>query len=464
MNSYKRILPSSSWGRVIIVALVFFVSFSTRITSYHYSHAAPSGATYYVSTLGSDSNPGSSSQPWRTIQKAADFMVAGDTVNVIAGDYSSQAVNVTKSGSSGSPITFQAQGTVVTQSFYVTANYIVIRGLTVKRSSGDAITIKGGDYVTIDSCVVEHPRGRGIMVDGYSNPVNNVTIKNTRVDTTANVNCVSPQQVDNLYLQYGSDPIIEGNIVINRGGCNVAGGPHVDNIQMYYMDNITIRNNHLEFVPGSGNDQSQSSMISFFDGFVKAYNNVVLTDPASQFNGLYFGYEDGGSGSEIYLWNNTIKAQHPNGTALRIDHIDPNSIKAIKNNILIAGDNGGYAIYADSGISNPSVVDNNILDNNGYSYGVAFAGTRMSWSAWQSNGFDIHGYNVDPGLDNNFEPDANNDPSADRGVTIPEFSIDIVGVVRPQGTSYDIGAFEYVGFTHSEPGDINLFLPVILDQ
>jgi hypothetical protein len=47
---------------------------------------------------------------------------------------------------------------------------------------------------------------------------------------------------------------------------------------------------------------------------------------------------------------------------------------------------------------------------------------------------------------------------------MPEVSSDSVGVVRPQGTSYDIGAFEYIGFTHSEPGDINLFLPVILDQ
>ena len=461
MDILKGYLSTSNWGRVITVALVFLLSFSTRFASYHYTQAAPSGVIYYVSTLGSDTNPGSSSQPWRTIQKAADVMVAGDTVNVLAGDYSSQGVNVSKSGTSGSPITFQAQGTVVTQSFYVTANYIVVRGLTVKRSSGDAITIKGGDNVTIDSCVVEHPGGRGIKVDGYSNPVNNVTIKNSRIDTTANIDCVSPQQVDTIYMQYGTDPIIEGNTLINRGGCNVAGGPHVDIIQMYYMDNITIRNNHLEFVPGSGNDQSQASMITFFDGYVKAYNNVVLTDPASQFNGLYFGYEDGGSGSEIYLWNNTIKAQHPTGTALRIDHIDPNSIKAIKNNIFIAGENGGYTIYADSGIANSSVVDNNILDNNGYSYGVAFAGTRMSWSAWQSNGFDIHGYNVDPGLDNNLEPDANTDPSVDRGATIPEFSTDIVGAVRPQGTGFDLGAYEYVGFTYS---NINLFLPVILDQ
>src|SRR5271166_1725311 len=39
-----------------------------------------SGTTYYVAITGSDSNPGTFSQPWKTIQHAADTVVAGDTV------------------------------------------------------------------------------------------------------------------------------------------------------------------------------------------------------------------------------------------------------------------------------------------------------------------------------------------------------------------------------------------------
>jgi len=50
--------------------------------------AAPN--IYYVAKNGSDSNPGSESQPWLTIQKAADTMVAGDTVYVKAGTYTEQ--------------------------------------------------------------------------------------------------------------------------------------------------------------------------------------------------------------------------------------------------------------------------------------------------------------------------------------------------------------------------------------
>jgi hypothetical protein len=35
------------------------------------------GATFYVSTTGSDSNPGTPAAPWRTIQKAFNTLTAG---------------------------------------------------------------------------------------------------------------------------------------------------------------------------------------------------------------------------------------------------------------------------------------------------------------------------------------------------------------------------------------------------
>ena len=42
---------------------------------------------YYVSTDGSDANPGTIDRPFQTIQKAAALMVAGDTTYVRAGTY-----------------------------------------------------------------------------------------------------------------------------------------------------------------------------------------------------------------------------------------------------------------------------------------------------------------------------------------------------------------------------------------
>ena len=44
-------------------------------------------SSFYVSTTGNDSNPGTKTAPWRTIQHAADTVRAGSTVNVRGGVY-----------------------------------------------------------------------------------------------------------------------------------------------------------------------------------------------------------------------------------------------------------------------------------------------------------------------------------------------------------------------------------------
>jgi len=57
---------------------------------------------YYVSATGTNTNDGKSgTTPYKTIQKAADVMMAGDTVFVMNGVYSSTSgpvLNITRSG------------------------------------------------------------------------------------------------------------------------------------------------------------------------------------------------------------------------------------------------------------------------------------------------------------------------------------------------------------------------------
>ncbi len=64
-------------------------------------------SVYYVATNGSDSNPGTIDQPWKTIQKAADTLVAGATVYIRGGTYNEQ-VKPKNSGISGYYITYSA--------------------------------------------------------------------------------------------------------------------------------------------------------------------------------------------------------------------------------------------------------------------------------------------------------------------------------------------------------------------
>jgi Right handed beta helix region len=65
-------------------------------------------SAFYVATTGNDSNAGTQSAPWRTIQHAADTARAGSTVNVRAGVYE-ELVSINASGNAGDGfITFRS--------------------------------------------------------------------------------------------------------------------------------------------------------------------------------------------------------------------------------------------------------------------------------------------------------------------------------------------------------------------
>ncbi|HWO39276.1 MAG TPA: DUF1565 domain-containing protein, partial [Candidatus Acidoferrum sp.] len=65
-------------------------------------------SSFYVSTTGIDSNPGTQAAPWRTIQHATDTVHAGSTVNVRGGVYE-ELVTIKASGNATDGyITFQS--------------------------------------------------------------------------------------------------------------------------------------------------------------------------------------------------------------------------------------------------------------------------------------------------------------------------------------------------------------------
>lgn len=69
------------------------------------------GTVYFVNgTYGKDANGGTSpATAWKTIQMAANTMVAGDTVRIMAGSYPEEVIPL-NSGEPGAPITYRAYG------------------------------------------------------------------------------------------------------------------------------------------------------------------------------------------------------------------------------------------------------------------------------------------------------------------------------------------------------------------
>ena len=65
------------------------------------------GREYFVAPDGLDANPGTQPAPFRTIQKAAGIMVAGDTCRIRAGTYR-ETVTPANSGVAGAPITIES--------------------------------------------------------------------------------------------------------------------------------------------------------------------------------------------------------------------------------------------------------------------------------------------------------------------------------------------------------------------
>jgi hypothetical protein len=146
------------------------------------SLAGQIGATFFVSTKGSNSNPGTISSPWLTIQHAANSVSAGATVYVFGGVYN-ESVNFPASGTASAPITFQ--------SYPGQTAVIDGTGLTVNGTRGLINIVGKRSYITVDGFEIrnyttsnENDVPTGVWITGsgtgvriLNNRVHNITTK-----------------------------------------------------------------------------------------------------------------------------------------------------------------------------------------------------------------------------------------------------------------------------------------------
>ena len=85
----------------LLLSLILVISFTSV-----------NAAVYYVSTSGSDSNPGTEAAPWATLSKVnSTSFLPGDQVLFQRGDVWTGTINVTTSGTEGIPVVYGAYGT-----------------------------------------------------------------------------------------------------------------------------------------------------------------------------------------------------------------------------------------------------------------------------------------------------------------------------------------------------------------
>lgn len=343
-------------------------------------------STFFVSKLGADTNPGTATLPFLTIQKASDTVQPGDIVDVLAGRYT--GFDVSTSGLAASPITFHAEPGVFIVSPEGQRN---LDGINVE--SGGAIS-----YINIDGFNCSNLPEAGIRVVSYQSD----TVHGVGVRLTNNV-CDS-NGVWGIFTGYTDDIVIQGNVTSNsiqQHGiyvsnssqrptidANTAFGNHDVGIQINadvsaggtgitlgaLIENNVIYDNGLGGGAGINLDGVQNSIIQ---------NNLIYNEHA---NGMVLYQGDGGGPSKNNtVRNNTVQIA-PDGrwcvniaTASTGNHLD--------NNILLNFNAGHGAINIDT----PSLPG---LISNYNSFGpplftVDDGGANYNLAGWQQLGFDL---------------------------------------------------------------------------
>jgi hypothetical protein len=413
------------------------------------------GTTYYVSTTGADTNPGSQALPWATLQKAADTMVAGDTTLVAAGTYVGVRVE-NMLGTSGAPITLKAQ----------TAGTVTVIGTTSRIKHNRTFEIENYNgainYVVIDGFVVDgNNTAGGIDARSVSTAMNShITIQNCTVHNAKNGTSVST----GIFSAFTNDALIQNNTSYS----NTEHGCYTNNS----CDNGTVRCNVW---------YSNASIGHHMNGDKSQGGDGQMTGWLIERNTSYSntnGYD--GDGVSSSTWKNNL-AYLNTSKGIQETQVDGTSNPAsdrFLNNTLVVPVGGFFALNFAKGRSKVggtnNVIENNILYHadiantmrGGLDYVSGWMSTltsdynvmnraalddvktKFTLAQWQATySKDLHSVPcTDPNvLFNNY---AGNDfhlkagsPAVDAGTTLADVTDDKDGLART--APYDIGCYRF---------------------
>lgn len=394
-------------------------------------------ATYFVSSGGADTAAGTAAAPWKTLQKAADTVVAGDTVVVRAGRYTT-GMNIygRPGGTAAHPITFSAEpGATIT--------HCASKG---PNASAAAINIEqSGNYWIIENFTVVGDgsmQKAGIRVTGSNfSQINNNTVSETFtgifVSNSDSVivqgnTCHDSTDQHGIYMSGDSNYIVRGNTLYNSNWdglhLNIIDGTAVPNL------NGLVEGNFIFGCNLSGVDMEGVQNTRFV-------NNLIVNNAKHGFT-LHNLDQPGTSActGNVFV-NNTIVDNGMFGIQMAAGG---NSANTLLNNIFVNGSNN-YGAIGVSGAPSGLMSDYNIVTNR---FSTNLGSTEMTLTAWQSaTGLDSHSsVHTSSEL---FINAANGDfhlkfgsAAIDTATSTQAPSNDFDESPRPSGSGFDIGAFE----------------------
>ena len=229
--------------------------------------------SFFVASNGSDTNPGTQPNPWRTIQFAVDQVAPGDTIYVRAGTYN-ESVALNQEGIEGNPITLKAYG-------------------------DEAVTINGGEAPAITALTSQWEGTQYWIIEGFTLDSNaEYTIEFSIWSAFSSNHMV----IRNNYIRgaakvSGSYNLFEGNEV--DGSQHKGSEDGVQEFEELSHHNV-YRNNHIHHFSSRGIWSEYRTHDSIFE------NNYI--HHIENGDGQEQGIDLDGFGSVV--WRHTVRGNH----------------------------------------------------------------------------------------------------------------------------------------------------------
>lgn len=350
--------------------------------------------TYYVSTTGNNANAGTTTAgAWASIARAGSagsVVTAGDTVIVLTGTYTVAPFTTAKAGAAGNPVTYKS----------VAANAAKLT--TTDHGDSALIWTNNGANVTIDGFEMYGP----CRLAFYNTAANGIV----RYCYVHDITCA---------------PASGGGSAVSTGN----GGAAIDNIGANWIvhHNLCVRVNQ-----GHNAVPVQVQGIYTAGNGGEVYNNIV-----GDISGYCIHQWHGANSQDIY--NNTVFNGGTGGIIIGAGDSGllpgGSTNNRVYNNISV--NNGAYGIRELGSVS-ANTYHNNLLFGNTQNLAIIAASSTQSGNRTQSPSFVL--YVSDGSGDYHLSGNSAAIGFAD-STLVP--ATDFADVARPQGGTYDIGAYEF---------------------
>jgi hypothetical protein len=422
-----------------------------------------SAAVYYVATTGNDANSGTETLPWNTIQKAANTMIAGDSVYLRGGTYP-ERVTPQNSGSGSNYIVYAAYPgeTVIIDGSGISLlddlnglfeisgkDYIRVSGLRIMNAGPNmdnaGILVSNSSHIIIERNYTYNTVSSGIAVWGS----NNITVDENEVELACNdgrQECISVAGTENFEVMnnhvHNSGPGTNGGegIDIKDGSSN--GTVHhnrVHNVNRLgiYVDAWDKHTSHIEVYQNVAYENAADGFViaSEMGGLlenIRVYNNIA-------YHNRYIGFSISPCCPEsathpmqnIEVINNTFynNGWETWGGGIAVDNPDIQNV-IIRNNIVSRNLYFQIAVAPAVSLQNIS-IDHNLIDGYRDTEGETYGSDSVTGDPLFVNAGDGD-FHLQPGS-----------PAIDTASSLNAPSDDFDGNTRPSGSGYDIGAYEF---------------------